>query len=60
MAHLMTARFRFWRKQHTQGRLCFWVIVAMTGLLLLSGCGYKGPLTLPPKELAQLTEPHHS
>lgn len=57
----MTARFHFWRRQQqTRGRLRPWVILATTGLLLLSGCGYKGPLTLPPNDLAQLTQHHHS
>lgn len=32
-------------------------LCAIAGLLVLSGCGYKGPLTLPPQELAQHAQP---
>lgn len=59
----MTARFRFWHKQQqAPGRLRPWLIVATAGLLLLSGCGYKGPLTLPPNDLAQFDQltQHHT
>ncbi|HLS17204.1 MAG TPA: lipoprotein [Paenalcaligenes sp.] len=48
------------RRRHSgrSARLRPVAILAAAALLALSGCGYKGPLTLPPNDFAQSTQHH--